>query len=97
MRVGSMVDIAAMRQSGLPSLRYPSVLVDDTAERLDQKHDVVAQPIGDRRVLDSAGSSLLGDRAAIGIKHTLQNGQPDIRRIEQVIVGDELCPRARAG
>ena len=55
-----------------PGLR-PSAFrcaVYDTAERLDQEDDIVAQSIRDRRELNATRPPLLGDRTTIGVEET---------------------------
>src|SRR5882757_11177612 len=94
--VGAVVHPSTMCQSRLPSLRFPGALVHNTAERLDQERHIITQAIGGSPKLNAACSPLLSHRTTVRVEETLQNCQPHIGRIEEVVLGDELHIRPRS-
>ena len=85
MRVRSVVHRPTTRQSRFAPRSSSGALVYDTAQRLDQEHHVITQPIGDRRELNAASSTLLSYRTAVGVEQTLQNSEAHIGRIEEIV------------
>ena len=60
--VGAVVDRPAVRPPRGASGGFSATPVRDSPKRADEEHDVVAQPLGARRVLDPARAAKLGDR-----------------------------------
>ena len=88
-RVVPVVDLATARQSRLATLGYECAPVGDPAQRPNQEHHVVAQPV--RRLVVywiAAGPPACGDRAAIGVEQTLQHARAEPRAVEQVVAAE---------
>ena len=97
MRVAAVVHVAASHLSRPPSVRGARPLVANTPERANQEGDVIAQARRAGRVLDTARPRGLAHRSAVAVEQPLEHAQPDLRRVPQVDLGDELGRRSGPG
>ena len=74
-RVRALVNVASPGASGRPAGGGPGPPVGDAAEGPHQEHDVVPQAWRGRPVLDAAGPSALGHRAADAVQEALKHGK----------------------
>src|SRR5690242_11511694 len=94
-RIVAVMDRAPLRESRLAPLSRSAAPVGDSPKRANEEQDVVAQALGTRRVLHTTGALTLDDRSSVAVEEALQQGEPYIRAVQQVVARDELRRRGR--